>query len=292
MTSTIKSAIQHHPRQFGLMRYVYPVVSRRSGGVSIGINLTPDGTCQFSCVYCQVLAEAGRSYKQFNETIDLQRLDDELRQVVTVVLNGSLFADGSLFAGIDRGIRLNDFAFSGDGEPTMSPMFTAAVERAAAVRTELCSDDVRLVLITNATRLCNADVVVGLERLTKSNGEIWAKLDAGTEHHYKYVSRSHVPFATIIKNITETAKHFPLVIQTCLFATNNESPDKKEIEAYIKQIKGIVANGGKILRLQLYTVARKTPEPQVTPLDNEVLDKIAEQVRNETGIKTEAFYSR
>jgi wyosine [tRNA(Phe)-imidazoG37] synthetase (radical SAM superfamily) len=292
MNIPIKTATQNHPRRFGLMRYVYPVVSRRSGGVSIGINLTPNGTCQFSCVYCQVLAEAGRSVKQFSEPIDLQRLDDELRQVVMMVLDGSIFNDGSLFAGIDRRIRLNDFAFSGDGEPTMSPMFAAAVERAAAVRTELCSDDVKLVLITNATRLCNADVVVGLERLIKSNGEIWAKLDAGTEQHYKYVSRSHVPFATVINNITETAKCFPLVIQTCLFATNNEPPDKKEIGAYIKQIKDITTNGGKILRLQLYTVARKTPEPQVTSLDDETLDKIAEQVRNETGMKTEAFYSR
>ena len=36
------------------MTYVYPVVSRRAGGVSIGINLNPNNACNWRCVYCQV----------------------------------------------------------------------------------------------------------------------------------------------------------------------------------------------------------------------------------------------
>ena len=43
-----------HPREFEENRYVYAVLSRRAGGVSIGVNLNPDKRCNFRCVYCQV----------------------------------------------------------------------------------------------------------------------------------------------------------------------------------------------------------------------------------------------
>ena len=43
-----------HERQFEGSRFVYPVLSRRSGGISVGINLNPDKVCNFDCVYCQV----------------------------------------------------------------------------------------------------------------------------------------------------------------------------------------------------------------------------------------------
>ncbi|MCL2823954.1 MAG: hypothetical protein FWD57_08185, partial [Polyangiaceae bacterium] len=34
-------------------RYVYSAQSRRAGGLSLGIDLTPNGFCTYSCVYCQ-----------------------------------------------------------------------------------------------------------------------------------------------------------------------------------------------------------------------------------------------
>ena len=43
-----------HPRVFAANRYVYPVLSRRAGGISIGVNLNLDQSCNFRCIYCQV----------------------------------------------------------------------------------------------------------------------------------------------------------------------------------------------------------------------------------------------
>ena len=43
-----------HPRSFADFRYVYPVVSRRAGGISLGVNLNLDKRCNFRCIYCQV----------------------------------------------------------------------------------------------------------------------------------------------------------------------------------------------------------------------------------------------
>jgi sulfatase maturation enzyme AslB (radical SAM superfamily) len=44
----------HHPRDWRDNLYVYPVISRRSRGLSIGVNLNPDTACNFDCIYCQV----------------------------------------------------------------------------------------------------------------------------------------------------------------------------------------------------------------------------------------------
>jgi len=44
-----------HPRTRRENRYVYVVRSRRAGGISIGINLDPQKTCNFDCVYCEVI---------------------------------------------------------------------------------------------------------------------------------------------------------------------------------------------------------------------------------------------
>ena len=43
-----------HERSFEANRFVYPVLSRRAGGLSVGINLNPDKICNFDCIYCQV----------------------------------------------------------------------------------------------------------------------------------------------------------------------------------------------------------------------------------------------
>lgn len=48
------AAVRDHTRVYRDFTYVYPVISRRSGGLSVGINLNPDKVCNFDCVYCEV----------------------------------------------------------------------------------------------------------------------------------------------------------------------------------------------------------------------------------------------
>jgi hypothetical protein len=52
--SRILLKTEDHSRDSAGMRYVYPVVSRRAGGVSVGINLNPNNACNWRCIYCQV----------------------------------------------------------------------------------------------------------------------------------------------------------------------------------------------------------------------------------------------
>jgi hypothetical protein len=42
-----------HNRDVSHLRYIYPVVSRRAKGVSIGINLNINNACNWRCIYAQ-----------------------------------------------------------------------------------------------------------------------------------------------------------------------------------------------------------------------------------------------
>ena len=113
--------------------------------------------------------------------------------------------------------RLNDIALSGDGEPTACPDFERAVELCAEIRGRRGLGDVKLVLITNASLLDRPTVRQALEILDVSGGEIWAKLDAGTEEYYRLIDRSTVPWQQILDNLRDSAVVRPIVIQS-LFA--------------------------------------------------------------------------
>lgn len=301
---------QYHPRSFGDFRYVYPVLSRRSGGMSIGVNLNPTGSCTFACVYCQVLAEVpeGQSKGLLHgvppecrpDWIDLDLLETELRDVVGLVLGERIFQPGA-FPGIGDHFadtppqqrRLNDIAFSGDGEPTLAPQFPAAVETVIRVRRECCPASVKTILITNATRLHLPNVSKSVRRIMQENGEVWAKLDAGTDELFRRISRSRVELSRVLENITQTAREFPVVVQTCVFRWDGApSFDENQLAAYADRLIAVKDAGGRLSRVQLYTVARHTPEATVEPLDNEEIDRLAGRLRSRTGLDVEVFYSR
>jgi len=103
-----------HPRRFEENRFVYPVLSRRSEGISVGLNLNPDKICNFDCIYCQV-DRTTQSETQFVETRQLlEELEDSLR----LAASGELFEHPQFQSTPPALRRLNDIAFSGDGEPT------------------------------------------------------------------------------------------------------------------------------------------------------------------------------
>src|SRR5437764_12108377 len=113
MPDRILTIHQDHRRSFADNRYVYAVVSRRSKGVSLGINLNPDKVCNFDCVYCQV----DRTTTPVVRTVDEQRLLEELDDLLDLILSGELFENERFHSTPPALRRLNDIAFSGDGEP-------------------------------------------------------------------------------------------------------------------------------------------------------------------------------
>jgi len=277
---------QDHSRSLNQNRYVYAVLSRRSGGVSIGINLNPDKICNFDCVYCQV----DRRTPGEDRRVDLDSLEGELRNLLLKAKNGSLF-DEPPFVGVEKPLqKITDIAFSGDGEPTTYPKFRAAVELAIRVKHDAGLGDLKIVLITNSAMLHRAKVKEVLSILDRNNGEIWAKLDAGTEAYYRRVDVTKIPFERILRNLTDTAQLRPIVIQSLFMRLHGEGPGKGEIKAYCERLREIAAKGGKIKLVQLHTVARRPARPYVSALSDQEVDAIASRV-GRIPLPVAAFYS-
>ncbi|MDZ4781915.1 MAG: radical SAM protein [Planctomycetia bacterium] len=275
-----------HERTFETNRFVYPVVSRRSRGVSIGVNLNPDKICNFDCIYCQV----DRVEKSETRFVELPGLLRELDEMLGLVKSGELFQTSKFRDTPEHLRRLNDIAFSGDGEPTTYRNFDEIIAACAALKRKHGLDSVKMVLITNASMFHRPAVQRGLELLDANQGEIWAKLDAGTAEYYHLIDRTTIPFQQVLDNIAAAARVRPLVIQSLFMRVNDVSPTEAEIDTYCDRLNEFKIAGGEIKLVQVYTIARRPTESYVTPLANEEVDAIAGKVREITGLKAECFY--
>ncbi len=312
MQSNPPTSLFHaHPRDFEANRFVYPVLSRRAGGISIGINLNPEKSCTFNCVYCQVdrTGQCGAALVPG----DLPQLADELQRMLDLVLSGEIFElekgdsphlperPGGCCAQMgtvpffrsnvpEAFRRLNDIALSGDGEPTASPLLADVVELCVAARRKRSLEGLKIVLITNGSLLDREPVRRVLEVLDVNHGEVWIKLDAGTEAYYRKVSRSGVGFQRILDNLRETARERPIVVQTLFFRLSGQPPPVEEQDAYCDRLGEVVAAGGQIALVQIHTIARPPAEAFAEPLSRDEVDAVAERVRRRTGLRVAAFY--
>ncbi|MGC8830508.1 MAG: radical SAM protein [Verrucomicrobiia bacterium] len=276
-------AVQDHRRSYSDFLYVYPVISRRSRGLSIGVNLNPDKICNFDCIYCEV----DRLTPPRVKTVDINILRDELIKVIQLIKTGELSLEPR-FGEADIS-EIKDIAFSGDGEPTMVENFSDFVAAVADVRKSQSLDSTKIVLITNAAGLDRADVQKGLEIMDRNNGEIWAKLDAGTEAYYKLVNRTSVKFDRILNNILITARARPVVIQSLFLKVYGNIIPDNELDEYCARLNELVANGARIKEVHSYTVARPTPEPFATKLSSQELAEIAKKIREKTNLPVFEF---
>ncbi|MBI9016458.1 MAG: radical SAM protein [Phycisphaerae bacterium] len=281
----ILNAHRQHGRQFMGTQIVYPVLSRRSGGISIGVNLNIDKVCNFNCAYCQV----DRSC-QVKVDFSIETLEKELTEMIQLVLDGGLFEYEPFDQAPEKLRRLNDIALSGDGEPTASPYFLEACQEIVKIKEQLKLNDIKIIVITNSTMFNKEKVQLGLELLDKHNGEIWAKLDAGSEEYYKKVNQSKISFERILDNLLLVSQKRPIVIQTLMSNIDNEAPSESEIQNYIQRLEYIIANGGKIKHIQLHTIVRKTRQSNLTKLSDEQLDNIARMISNKIDVPLSKHY--
>jgi wyosine [tRNA(Phe)-imidazoG37] synthetase (radical SAM superfamily) len=284
---------RQHSRQYEQNRFVYPVLSRRSRGISIGVNLNPDKVCNFDCIYCQV----DRREQSETRFVETDQLIKELRTTLDLVASGAIYKTEKFRDVPPHLRRLNDIAFSGDGEPTTYKNFDELIEQCAAVKRNFESSQIaprssplKMVLITNASMFHRPHVQRGLAILDENNGEIWAKLEAGTDEYYHLIERTPIPFRQILDNITVAARVRPIVIQSLFMRVNREPPTQAELEAFCDRLNEITAAGGQLTLVQVYTVARRPAESYVAPLTDAEVDAIVTLVKNRCGLLALPFY--
>ena len=279
------ASVRDHSRSFWDFTYVYPVVSRRSRGLSIGINLNPDKVCNFDCVYCEV----ERVTAPKTRVVDLLQIRAELAAMVDLALSGKLAEDPKFREAGELTRIIRDIAFSGDGEPTLVPNFDECVAVAVDIRRSRHLDDTKIVLITDSAGLDKASVRRGLELMDANNGEVWAKLDAGTEAYYRLVNRTAVSFERILSNLRTTAIARPIIIQSLFLRVRGEPMPESELDQYCQRLVELVRAGAQIREVHAYTIARPTPENWVSRLTAAELGTMAERIRTATGLPVRIF---
>lgn len=251
---------QDHRRDRAGLTYVYPVVSRRSRGVSIGVNLNPNRACNWRCVYCQVEGLQRGAAPE----LDLALLRSELDGFLTEVLQG----DWLERLAPPEARRINDVALSGDGESTTSTQFDQAVEVIAETmgRHGLIEQGIKLVLITNGSMIHKAHVQAGLRRMAQANGEVWFKLDGGREEDRLRVNDVRIPNSRVQENLALCAQLVRTRIQTCMFERQGQPPSEDHVQAYLDFLAARLAEGVPIQDVMLYGLARDSHQPEASEL--------------------------
>jgi wyosine [tRNA(Phe)-imidazoG37] synthetase (radical SAM superfamily) len=273
--SDVVPAHRAHPRVLRDNRYVYAVLSRRAGGVSIGVNLSPHKGCNFDCSYCQVDRRTPATVK----TVDLAVLRDEIRDAFDAAKSGALLADPR-FAGTPKAMLvLADVAFAGDGEPTNEPWFAESARVVAEERARAGLATLPVRLITNATVFHEPKVAETLRFLDAHGLDVWAKLDAGTEAYYRFVDRTRVPFRRVLDNLLLCGRERPTTIQSLFARHHGEPPSSDEIAAWAGHLRDLRAGGAIVPWVQVHTVSRPPAESWVQPLTMDELETIAAAAR-------------
>lgn len=275
--SQAAKVVGDHRRQWRDCKFVYPVVSRRAKGLSIGINLNIDKRCNYACMYCQV----NRRIRREIFDVDINILHAELVQALQAFASGEIWNEGSFVHTPQEYRRLNDIAFSGDGEPTYIHNFDQAVIAAVkSLEDAGLKGQAKLVVITNATNLLAPQVRNALSVLDANRGEFWCKLDAGTEHYFRVVNRPMpgITLEKICENILSVAAGRPVVIQTLWFKVDGQSPSEAELEAYAGRLRWIIGCGGQIDHVQLHTIARPPAASNAATMPDAELDAIAKKI--------------
>jgi wyosine [tRNA(Phe)-imidazoG37] synthetase (radical SAM superfamily) len=272
------------PRNFLDNRFVYTVVSPRSRGLSIGINMNPDKFCNFDCVYCEV----NRGVPTEERRLDVGIMEDELDRTVRLVQSGKI-RENPAFRGLsDDLLELRHVAFSGDGEPTLCPSFAEAVEAVVHVRARHPQSFFKMALITNGTGLDLKPVQQSLHYFTHED-EIWIKLDAGTQFYMSRVNHSEVALESVIANALLIGRQRPIVIQSLFPMVGGQEPPQEEIDEYIQRLNNLKMGGAQISLVQIYSATRAAAHPDCGHMPLKKISRIRQRIRAETGLRAEVF---
>ena len=274
--------VEDHNRDVSGLTYIYPVVSRRAGGVSIGINLNINNACNWRCIYCQV----PNLSRGTPPPINLALLEKELRGFLNELLHGNFmheFVD-------EKDRHLMDIAFSGNGEPTSAKEFPEVLGIVEKVLNEfnllnpvnpnpILPNPIKVRLITNGSLMDKTHVLASMKHLANINGEVWFKVDAGTSEGIAKINDVNISISSVIKRLKACAENCPTFVQTCMVAIDGQAPSEEEINAYIALLAQLKSE---IKGVHLYGLARPSMQaeaPRLSRLSSDWLEGVATKIR-------------
>jgi wyosine [tRNA(Phe)-imidazoG37] synthetase (radical SAM superfamily) len=275
----------NHDRDVAGLKYVYPVLSRRAGGLSVGINFNTNNACNWRCIYCQV----PDLIKGAAPDLDSALLEDELKYFLNDVQYGDFYQRFQVDA--DNRI-IKDIAISGNGEPTSVKDFASVINLIGDIATELgVFPESNFVLITNGSLIHQQKVREGLKALHSFGGEVWFKFDSATKEGRAIFNETAQSVKSSLENIRISSELCTTKLQTCLFDYAGQGLTVKEKLTYLDALK-IISKTTNIKEVLLYTLARPSMQPeasQLAALSPDVLNAVADEIR-QLGFKVSVAY--
>ena len=252
--------ITDHRRDSLALNYIYVVDSRRTGGLSIGINLNTNNACNWRCIYCQVPnLRRGKAPKA-----NLELLEHELGSVLGDILYDDFFEKYNIRSD-SRIIR--DLAISGNGEPTTCKNFDQVIDLIGRVlETSGLDKKLKPVLITNGSLVNQARIQKGIAYLSELDGTVWFKLDSATNAGIKNINNASISITKIRRNLEITTNLCPTWIQTCVFGLKGEPPSKQEQDEYIQFLSSLSGPLSGLKGVLLYGIARPSQQKEASTL--------------------------
>ncbi len=247
-----------------------PVHSRRLG-TSLGVNLLPESgkVCTFDCIYCE--CGLNNQVKTNDKMPTRELVREELERTLSEMKN--------------RGDQLDIITFAGNGEPTAHPKFAEIIDDTISLR-DRYYPNTKIGVLTNGTQIHKPKV---FEALKKIEDNI-QKLDTVDEAYINRIDRpvSHYSLSEQIERLK--AFEGKLKIQT-MFMGGKDS-DGVDVDNTTEEFVGPWLEVVKALAPQevmIYTLDRDTPLHQLKKTPPEVLDGIAERLR-QAGLKVVIGY--
>lgn len=254
-------------------QYVYVARSRRSGGLSLGVDLTPDGHCTFSCVYCQASHPPTRNPDM---TVDVTRMRDDLIMRLRE----------------DRSGQLKDIVLAGSGEPTSVPNLGEALD---AIQ-DVCSTlqlGIPMRLFTNGRHLSRQEVREAVGRWSDRGGEIWVKFDGAQDNTVALINGRRFDVGEHLRELWAFAAKHEVGLQTMLFRGPGIPAPESIVREVVDALKAGFASGARVTELHLLTLSRVPSDPRaaevLSPLSLEELEALAEEIRAQTQLSVSVF---
>lgn len=260
-----KLSTKDHSRDIVGLKYIYPVISRRAGGLSIGVNFNSNNACNWRCVYCQVPDLVRGAAPE----LDFQRLEWELRFFLDKVLHGDFFDQ---FDVSHEHRVIKDIAISGNGEPTSLNGFAEAVRLIGQIASEKgVLPNSHFVLITNGSLLHQKSVQDGLKVFDQLGGQVWFKLDSASNAGRRAINDNKQSNQQVLENLRICTSICETLLQTCVLSYLSDEERETEKQAYIDFLKLLKQKQYRLKKILLYTVARPSMQAEA-----ENIQKIAE----------------
>ena len=271
---------EDHDRNIFDSKYVYPVVSRRAGGLSLGVNLNTNNACNWQCIYCEIpnLTRGGP------EPIEVELLKDELNFWINQIINSNFLKENT-----PPGTTFADVALSGNGEPTAAPEFLDVLEIIiASLKEHKLIDKIPVRLITNGSFISKKKECLNI--FNQYHSEVWFKIDAADEDSIKLINQVNLDPNSMINNLKKCAEACQTVIQTCLLKINHQVPTNDFLKNYSRLIKPYERL---IKKIDLYSLARPSLQNNqditIERLSLDELNNIKNILQKQLTIKIDVF---